>query len=396
MLRVPKSVAVTTIVAVVANAVGIQSASAFMGIADTGDGLLAQILVNTAEALKEARAQTAELRDVVSFGQKAFKVGKDAYDLAKNTTQLAMATYNVGAAARNFSGSRFGTEFKDDMLGAFPELAWVANATNHPLGLGEDNPYNYEVVNALKYCGADYVRSDYKDACTRLKGKQEKDRVDAMMAVTFGILPASKRPAPKTAVEALEQTCEDRFRDAWSAAEAKRKLNLVNTVKMTELQQKCIGSTQTFNTVTKLTRVYGVGQTVVNDARKLDKDVGLGLFGPESTVDAKQSEQAKKDEAACRELEHQQNLAANAMRPLNEAADAAIREYDLCTSRLAELRRKAGQSYQAEKDVALATAPAQTAPRMNATKVKIIAPDGYNILDDPSGQRPHAMAEGEQ
>ncbi len=89
MPRIRKSVVITVAIAVVANLVGLNSAYAFMGIADTSDGLLAALVQNATTALATAQSTLESINKVKTFTEQTLRTTKDAYLLAKHSAELA-------------------------------------------------------------------------------------------------------------------------------------------------------------------------------------------------------------------------------------------------------------------------------------------------------------------
>jgi hypothetical protein len=414
--RVMKPISVTVLLVVLANVVGIRSAYAVFGVADTGDGILAGILSNTAEALKTSKQMYEQNKDIIDFGKKAFQVGTDTYNLAKKAAQLTEAAVDVGANMRNFSAQRFGTEFREDMMGAFPELAWIQQESNHPFGLGAGNPYNYEIVNAMKYCLADAVNENFKDACTKLKGKTEREQLEASLQIIFKVPTAAQAAAAgpgMTRAEQIELMCKQRFADAYAAADQSRKLNLQVTNNLGQLREKCIEKDLVTTTTSRLKQTYGVGQDLVKSAKTVQGD--LTYFNTAQTVDElkmaaaptdgtlqteTKTQTQKKDDAACAELQRQQQAVEGQMATLNAAATASKNQYDMCMSQLEEARREEAAQRATTQTVALAGAPGKSQAKIGARRPKITpaATAGgsgpWDILADPNGQTPHFQNEG--
>ena len=397
MKRMPTKVAVALVAMVLALGLTVTPALAFLGVADTGDGVLAAILTNAVSALKTAQDTWEETKEARSIGSKAYDTVKDSYALASHSAELVDNAVVLGHSMRQFSASRFGTAFTQDLEVAFPDVAYWRREAAHPLGLG--GPYNPGLSNALKYCLADAIT--YKDACQRLKGKTEADRTLAMVDLTFGIKASSERPAPTTQAEMAQQTCDDSFRTAMVQVEAERKLMAQTAGKLTELREKCEKS---LTALSPGKRTYGVFQTIADDAGRVSGDVDW--FSDAKTAQRAQAAagaspqvaqaqaaaaQAKGQSEACTALKDQEEMIAAETAKYSRTTDLALKSLELC---------KMGQA-RAEEEEAKRSAAAEAAAahgnrvarqrKLNTSGGVVVtmptAGNGYNILDDARGKQ---------
>ena len=378
MKRIPKSVAVAAGVSVLTVALSATPALAFMGIADTGDGVLAALLANATEALATAKSSLKELNDVREFGQKAFTTAKDAYELAKHSAQMAESGVLLAHSMRQFSAARFGTAFTQDLEVAFPAVAYWRQEAEHPLGLGR--AYDPALANALKFCLADAIKE--KDACQRLKGKSERERTEAMLDL-MGIKASSARPAPTTEAEWLEQSCDDRFRDAMKEVESERTVMAQVAAKFTELRETCLMGPKGQNGV----RSWGAFQQIADDAGRVSADLASfdkGASGDKAKADAAAKAKAKAE--ACAELERQQALVAKEMDKYSRNTDLTLKSLELCKigeARARELRER--ELAKAEAEAFRTTSRAGRTGLSAGQRPQVSTGTGYNILEDGSG-----------
>ena len=374
--RIPKSLVVVVAIVLVGNLVALGPAWAFMGIADTGDGILAAMLSQGAQALATANTTLTEVQQVRDFGKKAFTTAKDTYQLAKASAQMAQTGYLLASNARNFSAARFGQAFADDLTVAFPDVAYVRNEAANPLGLR--GSYNPMVAAALKMCLADAVTANTV-ACEHLKGKQQQDQLDGMMSLAFGMKKAEDRAAATTKAELQEQTCEEMFRRALTQVEAERKLMAKAAAGLTDLRVAC----ETGKMPSKST--YGVFQDIANDYNKVQAD--LAAFGDQAPKPDAAVAQSKA--AACAELHQREDMIAKETEKYSRLTDLALKEMELCRAgremdaeREKRTQEKLATQVEKEKRRQIVQTNGRVRPSV-ATKG-----DGYNIFLDPTGMKP--------
>ena len=319
MVRMPKKVVAAVVVTVAVVLLTATPALAFLGIADTGDGVLAAILANAVEALKTANESYAKTKEIRDLGAQAYKTGKDVYSLAAHTAQAADQAVALGSSMRDFSASRFGEKFTQDLEIAFPEVAYWRQESADPLGLRRN--YDPTMSNALKYCVADAIT--YKDACQRLKGKTEEERTRAMMELTFGMTRSSANgEVPKTAAERAKQTCEDLLQEVMVQVAAEEKLATQTAAKLTDLRQKC-------ETIVVKKTTYGAFQAIADDAKRVSEDLD-GLAGKTPAKAGESPEAAKARAEACTALREQQAMIADETAKYSRLTQLKKEKLELC------------------------------------------------------------------
>lgn len=375
MKRMPKSVTVAAGVSILAAVLGATPALAFMGIADTGDGVLAALLTNATEALATAKSSLQELNDVRDFGKKAFTTAKDAYELAKHSSQMVESGVLLAHSMRNFSASRFGTAFTQDLEMAFPDIAYWRREAEHPLGLGQ--AYDPALANALKFCLADAIRDN--DACQKLKGKSDKERTDAMVALTFGIRGSEGRAAPTSQAELIEQTCDDKYLAAMEMIEAEKKIVAKTAANFTELRETCEhGPKQAGGG-----RSWGAFQGIANDASKLSADFDALSDPGSEKARAAAAAKAKAQAEACAELQRQQSVVAQETEKYSRRTDLELKSLELC--KMGEARARAVRERELAKAEAEAFRTTSKAGRTGLSagqRPQVSTGTGYNILED--------------
>lgn len=381
MASVPKKVVGALVVMVAVVVLTATPALALWGIGDTGDGVLAAILANAVKALKTANETYAETKDVRELGAKAYKTGKDVYALASHTAQAAEQAVLLGSSMRDFSASRFGEKFTQDLEVAFPEVAYWRQEAANPLGLGRYS--DATMSNALKYCLADAIT--YKDACQRLKGKTEEERTRAMMELTFGMTRSSASgEVPKTAAERARQSCEDLFQEVMVQVAAEEKTAAETAAKLTDLRRKC-------ETIVVKKTTYGAFQTIADDAKRVSEDLD-GLAGKTSEKAGESPEAAKARAEACTALREQQAMIADETAKYSRITELKKQKLELC---------QMGQKFAEEREqkaAAVAEAAAgyrsqvQQKLKANSRTGAVVGTDpsvgaGYDIIADPAGGR---------
>ena len=238
MPRIRRPLAVTIIISLLSSVVGLQSAYAFMGVADTSDGLLAALVQNATTALATAQSTLDSINRMKTVTEQTLRTTKDAYLLAKHSAELANAAVAAGQEMRDFSSTRFGDAFTRGLETAFPDLAYLRREAKHP---GLDQTYGGFKA-AVSYCLSDYIESQYKDACTRLAGKNDDDRRRAMLDVAFGSnLTAATQPVT-SAGQVRTRLIQEQISDTLKKIDDADKMYRETALKLADLREQCLQS----------------------------------------------------------------------------------------------------------------------------------------------------------
>jgi len=176
--RVSRPVLVTLVVVVTFFAYSMRAA-AFMGIGDTGDVLLADIMANSIKALEVGSEQ---LR---TMGQ-TYRAAQQVADLAGDAVRL---TRSFGS----FSVQRFGKRFYDDLNTAYPDVNYFRAEFFRTYNGGLDTwaRGTGALDFMLAQCGADAVR--HQPACNQLRQTLDSNKLISAIQDTFGAAPLDPR-----------------------------------------------------------------------------------------------------------------------------------------------------------------------------------------------------------
>ena len=276
MLRIRKSLAVTAIVALLFNVAGLQVAfGSTLGVPDSDTGILAALLSNATTALATAQSTLDSVNKVRTFTEQTLRTTKDAYLLAKHSAELASDAASAGKEMRNFSSTRFGDAFTRGLEAAFPDMAYLRREAKHP---GLDQTYGGFKV-ALSYCVSDYIESQYKEACTRLAGKNDDDRRRAMLDVAFGAKVSGPAAAATSAEQVRTRILQEQISDTLKKIDDADKMYRETALKLADLREQCLRS-QPGNS-----RTGGYLQGIRDDYGRLSDDIsGFGSTGGTKTA----------------------------------------------------------------------------------------------------------------
>ena len=203
-------------------------AYAFLGIADTGDAVLANLLVNSVQ-------QLAKLSETVS-------TLKRNYDEVRRLTTYAQDAYALAASFQHFSVERFGQRLQDDLGKAYPDAAyyrdqilygrWVEGGRLAPV-------LRYCMNGTLTKNAAGQIVFSRDKLCTDLREQLSADQVLQMLGATFGSIPASHAQTP----EGIQASAVDAEVAAQLAAQRSQS-NLTQRVKqmVEQLEADCAGT----------------------------------------------------------------------------------------------------------------------------------------------------------
>jgi hypothetical protein len=161
-------------------------AYAFLGIADTGDVLLADLVANAVQ-------QLATLSDTLATARKT-------YDEARKVSGYARDAYAIAASFQQFSLQRFGQRLQSDMDNAYPDAAYYRDQMEYGRWVqgGRLAPYvRYCLSGTLSKNGAGEIVFNTEKLCTQLRQELGTAHVLTMLGETFGAVPASEAASPK-------------------------------------------------------------------------------------------------------------------------------------------------------------------------------------------------------
>jgi hypothetical protein len=283
MPRIRKSLVITVLLSVFFSFIGLQSAYAVFGVADTSDGILAALLQNATTSLATAKSTLDSVNSVRSFTEQTLRTTKDAYLLAKHSAEVASDAARAGQEMRNFSSNRFGDAFTRGLEAAFPDLAYLRREAQHP---GLDQTYGGFKA-ALSYCLSDYIESQYREACTRLAGKTDEQRRRAMLDLAFGSQLSAPPRTPTSAEQLRTRLIQEQIADTLKRIDEADKMYRETALKLADLREQCLRSMPG-------SRSGGYLQTVRDDYDRLSKDLGVSTSGQPTVTDAKNAVQTEK------------------------------------------------------------------------------------------------------
>jgi hypothetical protein len=185
MQRIGKS-GIVVLAAFVVVAVSSGRAHALLGVADTGDALLAQLIANGVQ-------QLARLGETL-------EVARHTYDQGRRVVEYAEDGYAAAAGFRRFSASRFGEHLRRELEAAHPDamhhrdeldaarwdsLGAAAGSASHCLG------------GTLRRDAGGGVRLDSMQSCADLRDELGSKRALAAVTSTFGAVPAAAAETPE-------------------------------------------------------------------------------------------------------------------------------------------------------------------------------------------------------
>src|SRR6266511_753112 len=258
MLRIRKSLAVTAIVALLFNVVGMQVAfGSALGVPDSDTGILAALLSNATTALATAQSTLDSVNKMKSFTEQTLRTTKDAYLLAKHSAELANAAVTGGLEV------------------AFTDMAYLRRELKHPT---LDQTYGGFKI-ALSYCVSDYIQSQYKEACTRLAGKNDDDRRRAMLDVAFGAKVSGPAGPATSAEQVRTRMLQEQISDTLKKIDDADKMYRETALKLADLREQCLRSQPGSS------RTGGYLQGVRDDYTRLSNDMsGFGSTGGTKTA----------------------------------------------------------------------------------------------------------------
>lgn len=154
-------------------------AYAFLGVGDTSDALLADIIANGAK-------QLTTLSDTLTTVRKS-------YDEARKLTGYAEDAYALAASFQQFSMQRFGERLQSDMDTAYPDAAYYRDGMTYGRWAQGDR-----LVPLLRYCLNGTLSKDptghivfsSQRLCTDLRQELSTSDLLVMLGQTFGTVPA--------------------------------------------------------------------------------------------------------------------------------------------------------------------------------------------------------------
>lgn len=183
MRKLPRPVVIALVSVLVVNLAGVRSTYAsFMGVPDTGDLILADLLVNAIQALEVGRQQLTTL--------------KESYDIAQREAARVQEAVEVVKSLRHFNLERFGQRMLENLRAAYPELATFEDFARNP----RIERHYFGLSYALRYCLSDKIR--YDETCKQLKNAAETEKLKSMLDVFYG--PEHKKD-PRSREEAANE-----------------------------------------------------------------------------------------------------------------------------------------------------------------------------------------------
>ena len=172
-----RQVGAAAIVGLLFLGLGADSAYAVFGIADTSDGILANLLANGIQELNVARQQLQTL--------------KSAYDETKRISQVAHEAVSLAQSFQRFSVARFGQRFQNDITWMYPDVGVIRRDVLGASGMGSSSwaTSTGAVSSSVQYCLPGAPGSG--TACTQLRQGLGTSQVLAALSGTFGKPPAN-------------------------------------------------------------------------------------------------------------------------------------------------------------------------------------------------------------
>jgi hypothetical protein len=201
---------------------------AFLGIADTGDAVLANLLVNSVQ-------QLAKLSETVSTLRRN-------YDEVRRLTTYAQDAYALAASFQHFSVERFGQHLQDDLGKAYPDAAYYREQMVY--GRWSEGG---QLAPVLRYClngtltrnAAGQLTFNGEKLCTDLRQQLSTDEVLKTLGATFGSIPASRAQTP----EGIQAAAVDAEVAAQLAAQRSQSNRTQRVKQMVEqLEADCAGT----------------------------------------------------------------------------------------------------------------------------------------------------------
>ncbi len=162
------------------------SAYAILGVADTGDALLADLVANSIQ-------QLATLSSTLTTARKT-------YDEAKRVTGYARDAYAIAASFQRFSVQRFGKRLQSDLENGYPDAAYYRDQMMYGrwAGGGRLAPFiRYCMNGTLGKNAAGEVVFNSDKLCTQLRQELGTSQVLLMLGQVFGSVPESERKSPR-------------------------------------------------------------------------------------------------------------------------------------------------------------------------------------------------------
>jgi hypothetical protein len=162
------------------------NAYAFLGIADTGDVLLADLVASAVQ-------QLATLSDTLATARKT-------YDEARKVSGFAHDAYAIGASFQHFNVQRFGQRLQSDLDNAYPDAAYYRDQMEYGRWVqgGRLAPYvRYCLSGTLSKNSAGQIVFSTDKVCTQLRQELGTSHVLAMLTEAFGTVPAAEAASPK-------------------------------------------------------------------------------------------------------------------------------------------------------------------------------------------------------
>jgi hypothetical protein len=161
-------------------------AYAFLGIADTGDVLLADLVANGVQ-------QLTTLSETLDTARKTFSE-------ARKVTGYAQDAYAVAASFQHFSLQRFGQRLQSDLGDAYPDAAFYRDQTSYGRWAqgGRLYPYvRYCLNGTLSRNAAGEIVFNNERLCTQLRQELGTSQVLTVLGETFGTVPQAEVTSQK-------------------------------------------------------------------------------------------------------------------------------------------------------------------------------------------------------
>lgn len=158
------------------------SAYAFLGVADTGDALLADLVANSIQ-------QLATLSDTLTTARKS-------YEEAKKVTGYAKDAYAIAASFQHFSVERFGKRLQSDLESGYPDAAFYRDEMLYGRWAqgGRLAPFvRYCMNGTLSKNAAGEIVFNSEKLCTQLRQELGTSQVLTMLGQVFGSVPADEK-----------------------------------------------------------------------------------------------------------------------------------------------------------------------------------------------------------
>ena len=181
-----RAVIVTAVIMGAAILLSAPPAYAFLGIADSGDVLLADLVVNSVK-------QLATLSDTLDTARKTFTQ-------ARKVAGYAQDAYAVAASFQHFSIQRFGQRMQSDLGDAYPDAAFYRDQMSYGRWAqgGRLAPYvRYCLNGTLSRNAAGEIVFNNERLCTQLRQELGTSQVLTVLGETFGTVPQAEVASQK-------------------------------------------------------------------------------------------------------------------------------------------------------------------------------------------------------